>query len=275
MKLVKRRESPPEHVDTEGSWAVSYGDMITLLLSFFVLFFSVDHEKTRKKGLEQSLILSLAPPPPEAGRGPNSVEGKEVEGSAGQKGAGGMQAATEKGAGDKEHLAEKDKSGKTNQDGHSVTDVEAELLEKWDAKVYKVGTKVIVDFPGTSFFNLGDIEPNSSGGKVLTEFAKKYLPFAGSYVLGVRAFTDERKVRQIKSRRYNDNLELSALRSIATMRILEREGLPISRMRIGGWGVLKLREKDLAGIPPDSTLREKHALSRKVIFVIEADEGDS
>lgn len=27
------------HTDSDGSWAISYGDMITLLLSFFVIFF--------------------------------------------------------------------------------------------------------------------------------------------------------------------------------------------------------------------------------------------
>ncbi len=39
----------------EGSWAISYGDMVTLLLSFFVLFFSIDFKKNNEKVLDQSL----------------------------------------------------------------------------------------------------------------------------------------------------------------------------------------------------------------------------
>lgn len=41
---------------SEGSWAVSYGDMITLLLSFFVLFFSMDFKKNSEKSLENNLL---------------------------------------------------------------------------------------------------------------------------------------------------------------------------------------------------------------------------
>lgn len=39
----------------EGSWAISYGDMVTLLLSFFVLFFSIDFKKSNEKVLDNNL----------------------------------------------------------------------------------------------------------------------------------------------------------------------------------------------------------------------------
>jgi len=44
----------------EGSWAISYGDMITLLLSFFVIFFSFDFNKEVQEKLDQSAIRDLA-----------------------------------------------------------------------------------------------------------------------------------------------------------------------------------------------------------------------
>ena len=47
MKRLKR-EQEQIHIDTEGSWAISYGDMITLLLGFFILFFSLEPE-TKKR----------------------------------------------------------------------------------------------------------------------------------------------------------------------------------------------------------------------------------
>ena len=45
-----------EHADTEGTWAISYGDMVTLLLSFFVLFFSTDFEEKKKEEMENGVV---------------------------------------------------------------------------------------------------------------------------------------------------------------------------------------------------------------------------
>lgn len=44
---------------SEGSWAISYGDMITLLLSFFVLFFSMDFKKDSEKKLDSNVLSSF------------------------------------------------------------------------------------------------------------------------------------------------------------------------------------------------------------------------
>ena len=49
----------PEAIDAEGSWAISYGDMITVLLAFFVMFFSVDFKKEKEEVINISLIEAL------------------------------------------------------------------------------------------------------------------------------------------------------------------------------------------------------------------------
>ena len=41
MSLIKKNRIHSEE-DSEGTWAISYGDMITLLLSFFVIFYNAD-----------------------------------------------------------------------------------------------------------------------------------------------------------------------------------------------------------------------------------------
>jgi len=48
-----------EEADTEGSWAISYGDMITLLLSFFVIYFSTDFNKPQEKKMQDQLFKDL------------------------------------------------------------------------------------------------------------------------------------------------------------------------------------------------------------------------
>lgn len=50
-----------EEHENDELWAISYGDMITLLLSFFVIFFSTDFkkEKERQDKLDSALIVNL------------------------------------------------------------------------------------------------------------------------------------------------------------------------------------------------------------------------
>ena len=50
------RFSFDEHADTEGTWAISYGDMVTLLLSFFVLYFSTDFDGKKKEQVESGVV---------------------------------------------------------------------------------------------------------------------------------------------------------------------------------------------------------------------------
>lgn len=57
---VKLKKIHFHDTDTEGSWAISYGDMITLLLSFFVIFFSFDFQDENEKKLEESAMKNIA-----------------------------------------------------------------------------------------------------------------------------------------------------------------------------------------------------------------------
>jgi flagellar motor protein MotB len=62
-------------------------------------------------------------------------------------------------------------------------------------------------------------------------------------------------------RRFKDNLELSALRAVSAMRELQELGVPLHRMKVGGYGEIR----KLAGDASDSDL----ALARKLVLVIE------
>ena len=60
MKRLNKslRENDTEEHD-HGSWAISYGDLVTILLSFFILFFSTDFAKKDKQLIDQSLVESI------------------------------------------------------------------------------------------------------------------------------------------------------------------------------------------------------------------------
>jgi chemotaxis protein MotB len=227
MGALKKVRSHEAEVDTDGSWAISYGDMITLLLTFFILFFSTNKDRDRMQAMESTLAIKL----------------------------------------DSSYKAQGPQTGAIQQKSDVAESMGPQQL---NAKVYKVGDRMIVEFPNASFFNLGKVELTKEGTRELHEFVKRYMPYAGNYILGIRAYTDNKKVKKRRGR-FRDNLELSALRSVATMRTLQKLGIPLNRMRLGGYGELNLTaaelEKAVANEPNYNT--NGIALARKVVLVIE------
>lgn len=226
IRRTQKRQKNEVHIDDEGSWAISYGDMITLLLSFFVLYFSTDPKTHKDRLLNRSLLTAFSP----LEEGPQKLfEESRIS------------------------------FGKENAESVDLT-----VLSQWGARLEAVGQKVIVEFPETSFFDSGKVDVSEKGKNVLEHFAEIYMPFAGSYRLAIQAYTDSKPVKNFRGRRFKDNLELSALRSVAAVRVLQKIGVPIDRMRISGYGEfiqLKMQSKTPL------------ALARKVILVIEPAQG--
>ncbi len=128
---------------------------------------------------------------------------------------------------------------------------------------------LIIEFNEVSFFPLGVVDLTKAGREVLSGFATSFIPFAGKYDLAIRAFTDTRPVK-VKTGRFMDNLELSALRSVAAMRILQNSGVPLRDMRIAGLGEFKLpHQYEKAERTTASEEVDPLRYARKVILVIE------
>lgn len=214
--------------DSEGTWALSYGDMITLLLSFFVIFFTTDPGKEKVQKLNSLLSFEL--------EGAKPMEGGETK---------------------------QDQKG-----GHKKIEIrDLPNFVGSTISAHQVEEKVVVTFNATSFFSSGDVKLNKKGRSLLNEFAEKYLPYAGNYRLSIKGFTDSRPVSKKKHRKYEDNLELSALRSISAMKILQQTGIPLNRMEIAGAGELSAIERVL----PDKnglTKEELESYSRTIVLVI-------
>lgn len=242
--IDRKRKANNEHPDSEGTWAISYGDMITLLLAFFVLFFTVDPQKESEENLQESLFMTLA----DAAKTQNSDGNNSHAGTAESKR---LPAAVMNIGDDK-----------------SKDNIEKQLIEDWGASIHKVGNKIIVDFPRISFFDFAKVRVTEDGERKLANFVKLYMPYAGSYVLGIRAYTDTRPVRS-SNPRFKDNLELSALRSVAAMRVLQKQGIPLDRMKLGGYGELNYTYNALKDIADKSGQKQMDSFARRVILVIE------
>lgn len=217
MKYLKKSSSE-EEVDSEGSWAISYGDMITLLLSFFVIFFSADFKQQKIEKMNRHLSFDL------------DVLGRELD----------------------------------HKQGPQVLSMPT--LKELDIQTTQIGENLVITFGATSFFESGSTEVKPEARKILESFVSKYLPYAGTYQLSVKGFTDKRRVRKMK-RKYQDNLELSVLRGVATMRVLQKAGIPLNRMEIAGVGEMKSINTYLKAHP---ALNEKeiNALSRTIVLVV-------
>jgi chemotaxis protein MotB len=216
-----------EEVDADGSWAISYGDLITVVLTFFILFFNVNRTTSDSTRLEmqESLVTSLKS---------TFSEPKLVS-------------------------DEKDSA---------MNALEKSQFVKWGGRVYQNGQKIVVEFPGVSFFKVGqtDVTPEAVG--VLKQFVKAYEPYMGHNSLSVKAFTDTLTVAP--GRRFHDNLELSALRAISAMRHLQELGIPLHLMRISGQGEYQSAVRKLASDEEDLGIKQKGDPSaRKVVLIVE------
>jgi chemotaxis protein MotB len=238
----RTRRTEIEEIDAEGSWAISYGDMVTLLLTFFILFFNVSQKSTDDLKRVQTAILT-------------------------QLGANTSDQAMNKGAEEPRlNIGRKPDS----------VEVDEEIVKPWGGKAYAYGNRILIEFPEKSFFDFGKTELNSEGRKVLSKMVPTYLPFAGKNILSIKAFTDNVKVDKAKSkqlgRKYEDNLELSALRAVAAMRVLQSAGIPLNRMRISGYGESDGAIRTLAESKTDTKVlpaSKGSPLARKVVLLIE------
>ncbi len=238
MKLKRSlSKGEAEEVESEGTWAISYGDMITLLLSFFVIFFSTDFDKAKNEEMKTQVIHELS-----------TIDFNETTIL--------KESATAKNA----------KSDVSKIKDHINS-------EKAVIEVINSNNNIIIKFSGVSFFNSGKVDITEDGKKVLTAFSEKFLPYAGLYKLSVKGFTDQRKVMR-RNDRFKDNLELSALRAVSAMRELQKNGIPLTNLDIAGHGeMMKIQKiiEDADTITDD----QKNALSRTIVMIIKPEKEES
>jgi len=220
--------------DVDGTWAISYGDMITLLLTFFILFFSLDKvdPDSEPNSVRKDIVAVLAPEAPSNPVAPPPPDAAHPDGIA------------------------------IGTDPNSKS-VEKRVIDDFGGELTKRGHQITIRFPKVSFFRSGSIKLTQEGTTSLRKFAEAASKYPGKYAILVRAFTDNRPVRKIPGRAFQDNLELSGLRSVAAMRELTAAGLPLSSMRIAGFGEVPSDSEDRTPAQVD------FAEDRKIVITLE------
>lgn len=193
-KLRERQSS----AEIENSWEISYGDMITLLLAFFVMFFNIKTETMNMQLIKKDIDKYFSEKTDK--RSPTAqAEAKDIKGEQ-----------------------------KTN-----LPIISSQVQNSLKIKSNIQGQNVLVDFPGVEFFKSGRVDLTHEGQTALKEFTAAISNHLGSFRLVVRGFTDN---KPLKHSRFKDNLELSAARSISAIRFMNKQGIGTHYMRIAGYG---------------------------------------
>lgn len=193
-----------------STWALSYGDMVTALLCFFIIFYALEKQFEKKMS--------------------NPVKGySETEG-----------------------ILEEHKSTQIDTD----YDYAIESLEKIPGiEVMKSSSFVDIYFKKTIFFNKGKTDLTTDGKLLLDDVVSRLSKIEGKYVLEIQGHADSTPVKNVKSRWWKSNMELSVLRALTVHSYLSENYIEKNNLVVSGHGNLKKME---------SSQDEKEDINRRI-----------
>jgi len=224
-------------------WLLSYADMVTLLMCFFILFFSVDKNKgaidNPEKLVEklQMLIgLELASLTPE--QTPMDVSAVDVS------------QTTSKIEQDKKELEVQLKK------------VAADLRIVFSIGNPEPGVIELV-FLNANFFESGSAGLTDVGARMIAAVVPRLKGLGEESTIEVNGHTD---ATPISNRMFLSNWELSSARAATVVRKLEAEGISSSQLRASGYASTKplVPEFDARGV----AIPSNRALNRRVVIQV-------
>ena len=235
---------PPEEEESGGeeggapAWMCTFADMVTLLMVFFIIFYSVNADNTAK-------MLSV-------------IKGTEDKSVA----IGVLEALDEITI--KENL--NDLVGLGPGKGQFEFQVEAELkkdLEKAKiegADVGRNGKKIHVNVPANSLFKPGSADLSKQAIPILNKLSLAFLKFT-DYQINIAGHTDD---VPISTARFPSNWELSSSRATSVLRFFADKGIDPLKMTATG-------RSDLFPLYSNST-EIGRSKNRRVEFVLEKEK---
>jgi len=206
-----RRKSKPSRAHAghgEASWAVSYVDMLTLLLCFFIIFFNAGQLKNKKEAFER-LKMSFTK------RAPSSIDG-----------------------------APSKAKNKLAKNSDVLKDIGGVIFDKANVQTIYRGKQLSVEFPGTSFFKTGTNNLTTEGNKRIAEISKLLKPYKDDVYLVVQGHTDPRPVKRKRKLGVDDNWELSVLRATKVLKRFIKDGFDQQMLSAEGFAATKSELSD-------------------------------
>ena len=247
-----------------ANWMDTYGDLVTLLLTFFVLLFSFSNIDAAKW---QALVGSFTGISP-IGVDPISID-VAIENPIPKFGptSGAQEAEAEAAAEKEKELSEAESEG-ANAEATNLWEIYRIMsgyIERGginaDLKIYEDESIVRMIFQDMVFFETADATVRTEAYPVLDTVIEMFLEIDNFYsMLRVEGHTDSRPISTV---RYPSNWDVSVDRAVHVVSYIRLDGrLDANRLVALGYG----EEHPIA--PNDSP--ENMALNRRVEFVVEA-----
>lgn len=223
-----------QHVD---SWLISYADLITLLLCFFVIIVSMSNpQKERLEVATQSIRKEFGQD--QETPKPLYLSGDDV-------------------------LVLRPNAPIVG-DIEKVITASPELKAVANVTETESGT-VVIELKSSYFYESGSAELKGEGKQILLELADRLgKPEYESFKISVEGHTDD---APIKTDRYPSNWELSTARATNVVRFLIDKGFSPQRLKASGYAdaLPKLPNRDASG----KAIPENQAQNRRIILTLE------
>jgi len=222
-----------------GGWILTYSDLMTLLLVFFILLFSISSLNEKKfEQVLQSIKVSLKSDLTPAAM----MEVLEIP------------EKPDKSIRIDEYTGLKSRKESIKKDIKSY--ISQHNLQK-SLNVSVLDDKIIVQIRGRTLFGSGEAELKDSAEPVLRELIAVFEAY-DEYKINIKGHTDNMPISTMK---YPSNWELSAIRATNVLRYLIDRGINPVRLTATGYG-------SLMPLRPNTT-PENRAANRRVEFVLE------
>ncbi len=275
---MARKHKHEEHQNHEA-WAIPYGDLITLLLAFFVVMYAVSSVNEGKyRVLADSLSSALGGPPrtlkpiqvgnrPEKGTQTESLfntvtlRGFEQERSGLVADAPGARMG-----GEEFEPGREDNKGETagaRQLRQVAAEVQAAMKDLIDRKlvmVRRTEQSLEIEINTDILFASGVAAVSQRARPVLTQLAGIMQPFDSK--LRIEGHTDNQPISTIA---YPSNWELSAARAASVVHLFAQQGVDAGRMTVVGMG-------EYHPVASNDTAEGRNR-NRRVVVVVVADEN--
>ena len=227
----------------EGSWMTTYADMVTLLLTFFVLLFSMSTiDQTQFTDSFTAIKEALA--------------GKKSKLATSRISAKDASVLVEQVRTQRQILEQQKRVFSSVKYLQTTKGMKGVLTAKLDKG------KIVLRLPSGVLFKPGSADLTPRGRQAIALLKNFFAKYADQ-TINIKGYTDD--LRPGKGSRYRDNWELSSMRAVNVLRYLVKLGLSPNRMTATGLA-------DMQPLYPN-TSPENRAKNRRVVFVLEKQVG--
>ena len=214
-----------------GGWIVTFADLVTLLLVFFVLMFSISSMNLEKfRAVMKSIQANLGEAVP-------MVEKTDLADFQ-QVGLEDLSSSQRTMIQDLEHSIQERQMGE-------------HIVLRWDGK------RIYISIKGAVLFDSGSAQLNEEVIPILGDIIR-IIARNPDYKVNIKGHTDN---RPISTPQFHSNWELSAIRATTVLQYLIENGIDPTRLTATGYG-------DLLPIAPNDS-EEHRSMNRRVEFVLE------